>query len=355
MWTGRIKNFASRRLDVYANRKNLKRIKGSLRDNDQIMRMKAIDGLYALAVRWNKEDPVSYRRACAAFVLSLKDPQIDVRLRCVERLRSLAAHPEFSEPGLLLLALRDPSAPVRELAARACLDSNNLPLVIEALKSTDAEVRAILAAGLGEEIYARLQRVNLYDRWSRGLPSVHGKIPGSDSIEDRALYLRDKAMEREMLQQISKSVIRFLKRSGEITLAETIFAKALRIYNSTDKRRAPLTNLLFALLNEDSSAAEQAERLLVDGDLEVLRPRADAEDAPFAGVSPRCDSCNKELEALDLSGVAESLLSPSLALFDGVVCRSCRKIECSACKSHRREDICKWCNHRVVMAHSRLL
>src|SRR5688500_7826230 len=119
MWTGRIKSFASRSLDGYANRKNLKRIKGSLRDNDQIMRMKAIDGLYALALGWKRRDPVSYRHACAAFVLSLKDPNVDVRLRCVERLRSLAADPEFPEPGLLLMALRDPGAPVRELAARA--------------------------------------------------------------------------------------------------------------------------------------------------------------------------------------------------------------------------------------------
>ena len=356
MWRGKIKDFASRRFDGFAHRKSLNRLKGSLRDADQVMRMKAIDGLYALACAWRKQDAISYRQACAAFILSLRDPDQDVRLRSVERLKSLAADPEFPEPGLLLLALRDPGAPVRELAARACLDSHNLPLMMEALKSPDAEVRRIVASGIGDDIYSRLQRVDMYDRWSRGQPSVQGKTAPSDSVEDRALFIRDKAMEQEMLRYIAKAVVTFLIRSGSIGLAEEVYVKALRLYGGSSRKRTALNHLLFDLMNEDPAAKDAALRILQGGDPAALLQPYIADGEPTAhSVAPRCDLCNKELEALDLTGVPESILSPSVALYDAVVCTSCRKVECSACKSSRREDSCRWCGRRAVLAHSHLL
>ena len=357
MLPSKIRNFASRRLDAYANQRSLKRLTGSFRDTDQVMRMKAIDGLYEVACAWKKQDQASYRRACSAFVLALKDPDADVRLRCVERLKALAADPEFPEPGLLLLALRDPSAEVREMSARACLESDNLPILMEALKSSDAEVRRIVASGIGDRIYVRLQQIDMYDRWSRGKPSVRGKsAPSGDSPEDRALHLRDKAMEQEMLRYISHAIVTFLKSSGLAGLADEVFAKALRVYSTADPRRAALNQLTFALVNNDSTAADAGLQLLKGGNPDaILQPYMDGDSAPAGSVSPRCDSCSKELEALDLSGIPESLLSPSLALFAGVVCTACRKVECETCKASRQEDSCKWCRRQTAFAQSRFL
>lgn len=357
MWTGKIRSFASRRLGGYTNQKNLKRLTGSLRDRDQVMRLKAIDGLYEVACAWKKQDTSSYRRACAAFVLALKDPDPVIRLRCVERLKSLASDTDFPEPGLLVLALKDPSADVRELSARACLESSNLPLMMEALKSPDPEVRNIVAAGIGDGIHYRLQRISEFDRWSRGLPSIHGKsAPDGDSHEDRALYMRDKAMEQEMLRYISKAVVNYLKTSGLVSLGEEVFAKALRIYNTGSPLRPAIGRLVFALTTGDATAVDTSLQLLQGGDPEaLLRAYMEGESTPDSQVSPRCDSCNKELEALDLSGIPESLKSSSLALFKGVVCTVCRKVECTSCKQWRRDDSCKWCGRRTAMAHSRLL
>jgi hypothetical protein len=357
MWTGKIRKFATRRLSGYAKQKNLKRITGSFRGADQAMRMKAIDGLYEVACAWKKQDLASYRRACSAFVLALKDPDADVRFRCVERLKALASDAEFPEPGLLLLALRDPSAQVRELGARACLESNNLPLMMEALKNPDTEVRRIVASGIGDDIYVRLQRIDAFNRWNRGLHSARGKAaPSGDSAEDRALYLRDKAMDEQMLRYISKAVVTFLKASGLAGLAEEVFVKALRIYNPANPRYAALSHLTFALVNNDSTAADAGLRLLQGDDPgTLLQPYMERESAPAAAVSPRCDSCSKELEALDLSEIPESLKSPSLALYEGVVCTVCRKVQCSACKESRREDSCKWCGRRTTLALSHFL
>lgn len=356
MWTNKIKDFANRRRHGYTNHKSLNAIRGSFRDSDQLIRIKAIDGLYEVARTWKKQDPASYKSACGAFVLALKDPSVDVRLRCVERLKALAADPDFPEPGLLMLALRDPCAEVRELSARACLTSGNLPLIMQGLKSSDGEVRSILASGIGEDIHSRLQKIDMYDRWSQGLHSARGKPAPSSSPEDRALYLRDKAMEEQMLRYTSNAIVGFLKTAGTVTLADEVFAKALRIYRSSDPLHSALYDLLFALVNGDPVAVETALNLLHGGDPEkLLQPYMNHDSIHAGSVSPRCDTCNKELEALDLSGVAESLLTPSSRLFDGVVCTACRKVECSPCKSWRKDDSCKWCGRQTTFAHAHLL
>src|SRR4030067_75913 len=104
-----------------------------------------------------------------------------------------------------------------------------------------------------------------------------------------------------MLRYISNSVVTFLKGGGQAGVAEEVFSKALRIYDHADPRFAALSQLVFAMVNND--------RLVV-------------------GFSPWCPFCGKELDWMDLPGIPASLKSATLALFEGVVCTACRKVEC---------------------------
>ncbi len=62
---------------------------------------------------------------------------------------------------------------------------------------------------------------------------------------------------------------------------------------------------------------------------------------------PTCSSCGRKLEAGPMVG--------SRKLYMGVLCSSCGKVECSACKGNPNNAPCRWCKGEVKPAYDTYL
>jgi len=71
--------------------------------------------------------------------------------------------------------------------------------------------------------------------------------------------------------------------------------------------------------------------------------------------SPTCMRCGTSLEELDMSRGTMTIGGPLPALYNGVICTSCRKIECSSCKGSPFDAPCSWCGNEVSPAYERML
>jgi hypothetical protein len=68
-----------------------------------------------------------------------------------------------------------------------------------------------------------------------------------------------------------------------------------------------------------------------------------------------CSHCKKELKLVDISRRAMAFGGTLPDLYDGVVCTTCLKLECMACKGVPPETPCRWCGSAVSPAYSNLL
>jgi HEAT repeat protein len=72
-------------------------------------------------------------------------------------------------------------------------------------------------------------------------------------------------------------------------------------------------------------------------------------------ASPTCTRCKKNLARVDMSRGAVTIGGPLPTLYCGVVCESCRKVECEDCKGANLAAPCSWCGNPVSPAYEHLL
>ena len=72
-------------------------------------------------------------------------------------------------------------------------------------------------------------------------------------------------------------------------------------------------------------------------------------------TNPKCDRCGKKLVKHDTSRPVLTLGPPLPPLYQGVVCESCGKIECTDCKGKPLQKPCSWCGGSVAPAYEHLL
>lgn len=68
-----------------------------------------------------------------------------------------------------------------------------------------------------------------------------------------------------------------------------------------------------------------------------------------------CARCNHSLERLDMSRGALVFGGTLPALYGGVVCNQCGKVECTNCKGAPMDGPCSWCRGSVSPAYENLL
>ena len=69
-----------------------------------------------------------------------------------------------------------------------------------------------------------------------------------------------------------------------------------------------------------------------------------------------CACCNRHLDKLDdLSSGALTFGGSMPAIYSGVVCEKCGKIECTDCKGDPADRPCSWCGGSVSPAFEHLL
>ena len=68
-----------------------------------------------------------------------------------------------------------------------------------------------------------------------------------------------------------------------------------------------------------------------------------------------CARCQTSLEPLDMSRGVPTFGGSLPALYNGVVCQKCKKIECTKCKGGKLDAPCSWCGGAVSPAFAHLL
>jgi hypothetical protein len=72
-------------------------------------------------------------------------------------------------------------------------------------------------------------------------------------------------------------------------------------------------------------------------------------------AAPTCARCRKTIAKKDMSRGALTPGPPLPALYLGVVCESCGKVECIECKGQNLQKPCSWCGGSVAPAYEHLL
>lgn len=68
-----------------------------------------------------------------------------------------------------------------------------------------------------------------------------------------------------------------------------------------------------------------------------------------------CACCNRALERLDMNQGAFVIGGTLPALYSGVVCNQCGKVECTQCKGTPINGPCLWCRGSVSPAYENLV
>lgn len=287
-------------------------------------------------------------RAVEQLVVALGDEDLWVRGRAAETLGKLG-DARAVEP--LVAALDDEEIFVRETAAEALGKLGDAraagPLfaaliggrgdgrVIEALSTLgDPAVELVIAALRAVDVVAR--------RWAaqalRELGDARAVVPLVAALGDEDGSVRSSAAQALGKLGDARAVVPLIAAlRDEDTWVRTRAAEALGELGDV-RAVGPLA----AAGLDAFPAAREA--------LEKLRGAA----VGFA-TGPQCTRCRRSLKVLHMSRGAIQLGGTVPTLYDGVICTSCRRVECSACKGTPVDAPCSWCGSVVSPAYEHLL
>ena len=317
-------------------------------EHEEAAKIKIVDFIREIGQTTAGKNEFIFRNATDALLKAAMHPDRVVRLRAIRSLGQLAASNDAICSKLASL-VRDPDPEVRNEVIQAIASAHHYPSMLEALHYSEEERKHDLAIRIADCFYQDIRKQRNLDRWMKGEDSDRGARPPENQTREDWMFERYTL--QETLKVYSSHFSTQIRRIRNLHLIRDVIVHLLNLW-ADHPWADSVEALAFDFMDGKPDAIAAFQELANGGSPDKILGRYGTISEVKA---PHCATCRKELEMLRFA-IRESETSRApTTVFSGIVCKECKKIQCSDCKGHPNLSPCKWCGGEVAPAYSKYL